>query len=221
MTTLHGSASDLWRCVKGCVLLEGMIAFARDPWKHVIFFLEPPWPYRMSLDPLIRISSSHMGAFESLQSCLSHYLDLVFCFVFVSSWERSEIGMSLGIGWITSCLIALDSFSHLMSLTCFLPRVFVSISWLDTSFHFILTYLMLWDKFIDHDRLFISYTYHGPRISFFVRSLIQFSIRCSQFHYGKVKDTFSYSHFFLEIHLDRLIIFSLYGAWVEGWVKDT
>ena len=66
----------------------------------------------------------------------------------VSSWECSEIGMSLSIGWITFRLVALVCVFHLMSLTCFLPRDFVLISWLDTSFHFIVTYSMFWDMFM-------------------------------------------------------------------------
>ena len=51
------------------------------------------------------------------------------------------------------------------------------------------------------------YTYHGPNTLFFVRSLIQFSTRYSYSHYGKVKDTFSHLHFFLESCLNHLIIF--------------
>ena len=105
------------------------------------------------------------------------------------------------------CHVALDYSFHLMSLACFLPRVFVFLSWLDTSFHFVVTYLMLWDMFIDHDHFFTSYTYHGPNTLFFVRSLIPFSTRCSYFHYGKVKGTFSHLHFFLESCLNHLIIF--------------
>ena len=102
--------------------------------------------------------------------------------------------MSLSIGWITFCLVALVCFFHSMSLACFLPRAFVLISWLDTPFHFVVTHSILWDMFIDH--LCTLYTYHGLITSFFVRSLVRFSTRCSYFHYRKVKDTFSYSHIF-------------------------
>ena len=123
--------------------------------------------------------------------------------------------MSLGIGWTASCHVALDySFPHSMSLACFLPRAFVFLSWLGTSFHFVITCLMLWDMFIDHDHLFTLYTYHGPSTPFFVQSLIQFSTRCSYFHYRKVKDSFSYSHLFREICLDHLITFFL---WSSSW----
>ena len=224
MTTLHGNALSLRRHAKGCVPPEGMIASARDPWKLTFLFLKQPWTYRMSLDPLIRIPSSHVGASESLQSCLSHHLGLVFSLL-VSIWECSEIGMSLSISWITFCHVALDSFSRLMSLTCFLLRVFVFLYWLGSSFHLIVTYLMLWDMFIDHDHLFTLYTYHGPSTPFFVQSLIQFSTRCSYFHYRKMKGTFSHARFHIHVfferfRLDHLIIFSLYGAWVESWVKD-
>ena len=97
-----------------------------------------------------------------------------------------------------------------LSLACFLPKVFILISWLDASFHFVDIYLMLRDMFIDHDHLvFTLYTYHEPDTSFFVWSWIRSSTRCSYFHYRKVKDTFSYSHVFREIRLDHLIIFSL------------
>ena len=108
-----------------------------------------------------------------------------------------------------------------LSLACFLPKVFILISWLDASFHFVDIYLMLRDMFIHYDLLvFALYTYHEPDTSFFVWSLIQFSTRCSYFHYGKVKGTFSYSHFFRESCLDHLTIFLSYGARVEGWFKD-
>ena len=64
--------------------------------------------------------------------------------------------------------------------------------------------------FIDHDHLvFTLYTYHGLSTSFFVGSLIQFSTRCSYYHYRKVKGTFSHSHFFRESCLDHFIILSL------------
>ena len=111
------------------------------------------------------------------------------------------------------CQVILDYVSHSMSLTCFLPKAFIFLSWLDTSFHFVDTYLILRDMFIDHDHLVLAlYTYHEPDTSFFVWSLIQFSTRCSYFHYGKVKDTFAYSHFFRESHLDHLIIFLLWSS---------
>ncbi|KAL6323277.1 hypothetical protein AAG906_029284 [Vitis piasezkii] len=63
--------------------------------------------------------------------------------------------------------VTLDYVFHSMSLSCFLPRAFVFLSWLDTSFHFAITYLMLRDMFIDHDHLvFALYTYHGFRSQF-------------------------------------------------------
>ena len=88
-----------------------------------------------------------------------------------------------------------------MSLTCFFPRDFVSLSWLGTSFQLIVFCLMLWDMFIDHDHPFTSYTYHRPSTPFFVQFFIQISTRCSHFHYGKVKDMFSHSHFFKKFAL--------------------
>ena len=171
MTTLHGSAPSLRRRAEGCVLAEGTIAFARDLLKSTHLLLGPPWPCKMSLDPSIRIPSSHVGASESLQSRLSHYLDPMLSLL-VSSWECSEIGMSFSISWITFCHVTLDYSFHSMSLACFLPRAFVFFYWLGTSFHFVVTYLMLWDMFIDHNHLFTPYTYHGPSTPFFVRSLI-------------------------------------------------
>ena len=74
--------------------------------------------------------------------------------------------MSLSIGWITFRLVALYYVFHLMSLACFLPRVFVLISWLDTPLHFVITHMMLWDMFIDH--LFTLYAHHGLSTSLFV-----------------------------------------------------
>ena len=58
--------------------------------------------------------------------------------------------MSLSIGWITFRIVALVCDFHSMSLACFLPRVFVLISWLNTPLHFVITHMMLWDMFIDH-----------------------------------------------------------------------
>ena len=77
--------------------------------------------------------------------------------------------MSLSIGWITFRLVALVCVFHLTSLACFLPGVFVLISWLDTPLHFVVTYSMLRNMFIDHDHhLFTLYTYHEPDTSLFV-----------------------------------------------------
>ena len=69
--------------------------------------------------------------------------------------------MSLSIGWITFRFDALDYAFYSRSLACFLPRVFVFLSWLGTPLHFVVTHSMLWDMFIDHDHLvFTLYTYH-------------------------------------------------------------
>ena len=69
-------------------------------------------------------------------------------------------------GWITFSLVALVCVFHLMSLACFLSMVFILISWLDTPLHFVVTYSILWDMFIDH--LFTLYAYHGLSTSSFV-----------------------------------------------------
>ena len=42
MTTLHGSAPSLRRCVEGCVLSKGMIASARDLFKSTHLILRSP-----------------------------------------------------------------------------------------------------------------------------------------------------------------------------------
>ena len=160
----------------------------------------------MSLDPFIRIPSLHMGASESLQNPLSHYLDPMFSLL-VSSWKCSKISISLSIGWITSCFVALDSFSRLMSLTCLLPKASISISCLGTSFHFAITCLMLWDMFVDHDHIFALYTYHGPNIPFFIWCSILFSSRCSYLHYRNVKDIFTHSSSFEKVTLITLSFF--------------
>ena len=139
MTTLHGSAPSLQRCAEGCVPSEGTIAFARDFLKSTYIFLEPLWPYRMNLDHLIRISSSHVGAHEGLQSLFGYSLDPMFSLL-VSSWECSEIGTNLSISWITFCHVTLDYSFHSMSLACFLLRAFVFLSWLGTPFHFVVTH---------------------------------------------------------------------------------
>ena len=109
MTTLHRSTPFLWRHAKRCVPPEGIIAFAKDPWKSTFILLKPSWPYKMSLDPLIRIPSSYVGASVSLQGHLSHHLDPVLS-PFISYWGCSEISMRLSISWITSYLVALDFF---------------------------------------------------------------------------------------------------------------
>ena len=106
------------------------------------------------------------------------------------------------------CHVTLDYVFHSMSLSCFLPRAFVFLSWLDPPLHLVVTHLML--RGYVHDHLILAlYTYHGPSTSLFVWSWIQFSTRCSYFHYRKVKGTFLHSHFFRESRLDHLIIFSL------------
>ena len=74
--------------------------------------------------------------------------------------------MSLSIGWITFRLVALVCVFHSMSLTCFLSRAFILISWLDTPFHFVVTHSILCDMFMDH--LFTLHTYHRLSTSSFI-----------------------------------------------------
>ena len=66
MTTLHGSPLSIRRCAEGCVPLEGIIAFARDPLTHLVIF-RATYPYRLSLGP-IRIPFLHVGASVGFQS---------------------------------------------------------------------------------------------------------------------------------------------------------
>ena len=135
----------------------------------------------------------------------------------VFSWECLEISTSFSINWITFYHVTLDYSFHSMSLAC----IFFSLGLLSLSLGFgassqlVVFCLVFWDMFIDDDHLFTPYTYHGLNAPFFVWSLIQFSTRCSLFHYKKVKDTFSHLHFFREIRLDHLIIFSLHEARVK------
>ena len=88
-----------------------------------------------------------MGASEGFQSLCGYTSDLAFP---LFSLQLRVLGdrYEFEYGWITFSLVALVCVFHLMSLTCFLPRDFVLISWLDTSFHFIVTYSMFWDMFM-------------------------------------------------------------------------
>ena len=43
-----------WRRAEGCVSPEGSIASTRDSHNPPTYFLEPPCPYRLCLDPFIR-----------------------------------------------------------------------------------------------------------------------------------------------------------------------
>ena len=154
-----------------------------------------------------------MGASEGFQSLYGHSSDLTLPLFslqlrVLKDWYEFEY-------WLDHlCHVVLVCSFHSMSLSCFLPKALIFLPWLDTSFHFAITYLMLWDMFIDH--LFTLYTYHGLNTPFFVGSLVQFSTRRSYFHYKKVKGTFLHSHFFRESCLDHLTIFLSYGARVEG-----
>ena len=69
MTTLHGSAPSLRRRAEGCIPLEGMITFARDPLTNPVIF-RAPYPYRLSLGPIM-IPFLHVGASVVLQSRVS------------------------------------------------------------------------------------------------------------------------------------------------------
>ena len=118
------------------------------------------------------------------------------------------------------CHVILDYVFHLLSLTCFLPRAFVFPSWFDTSFHFVVAYLMLRDMFIDHDHLFILYTYHEFDTPFFCLILdLIFRLDAHFFITKRWKTCFHIHTSFERFTLITLSFFS-YGARVEGWVKD-
>ena len=70
-----------------------------------------------------------MGAFESLQGCFSHNMDLVL-HLLVSNRECLYIGASLSISWTTPCCLVLISSYYLLSLAHFLPRVLDSLIFL-------------------------------------------------------------------------------------------
>ena len=108
-----------------------------------------------------------MGASEGFQSLCGYSSDPVFP---LFSLQLRVLGdrYEFEYGWVTFRLAALVCVFHLMSLTCFLLRAFVLISWLGTSFHFVDIYLMLRDMFIDHDHLFTLCTYHEFDTPFFV-----------------------------------------------------
>ena len=123
------------------------------------------------MDPSIRTPSLHVGASEGFQSLCGHSSD--------STLPLFSLQLRVLRDWYEFeyqsdylYRVTLDYAFHSMSLSCFLPRAFIFLSWLDTSFHFAITYLMFRDMFIDHDHLFTLYTYHEPDTSFFVWSLI-------------------------------------------------
>ena len=159
-----------------------------------------------------------MGASEGFQSLFSYSSDPVFPLFslqlrVLGDWYEFEYRLD------HHCHVTLYYVFHSMSLACFLPRVFVLISWLNTPLHFVITHMMLWDMFIDH--FFTLYAHHGLSTSSSVWSLVQFSTRCSYFHYGMVKGTFSHSHLFREFRLDHLIIFLLWSSsrrLIQGYV---
>ena len=137
----------------------------------------------------------------------------------VSSWvlrDRFEFEYRLDhlfhVTLVCSC--------HSMSLTCFLFKVFVFLFWLDTSFHFVDTYSMLWDMFMII--LFLHCTpIMGSVPHFFVEYLIQFfnSMLIFSLRKGERRIFISTLFFFRDLPWSPYHFFS-YGAQVESWVKD-
>ena len=109
--------------------------------------------------------------------------------------------MSLSIGWITFRLVALVCVFHLMSLACFLPRVFVLISWLGTPLHFVVTHLML--RGYVHWSSYFS-TVHLSRARYFIILLILDSIFDSTLIFSLQKG---------ERHIFTFTLFSRESPW--------
>ena len=109
-----------------------------------------------------------MGASEGFQSLCGYSSDLTLpLFSLQLGVLRDQYEFEYRLDHL--CPVTLVCSFHSMSLSCFPPRAFVFLSWLDTSFHFAVTHWMLQDMFIDHDHLvFALYTYHEPNTSFFV-----------------------------------------------------
>ena len=107
-----------------------------------------------------------MGASEGLQSLFSYSSDPVFP---LFSLQLRVLGDLFEFGYRLDhlCHVTLDYVFHSMSLSCFLPRAFVFLSWLDPPLHLVVTHLML--RGYVHDHLILAlYTYHGPGTSLFV-----------------------------------------------------
>ena len=108
-----------------------------------------------------------MGASEGLQSLFSYSSDPVFPFFF--SLQLRVLGDLFEFEYRLDhpCHVTLDYVFHSMSLSCFLPRAFVFLSWLDPPLHLVVTHLML--RGYVHDHLMLAlYTYHGLGTSLFV-----------------------------------------------------
>ena len=101
-----------------------------------------------------------MGASEGLQSLYSRSSDSTLP---LFSLQLRVLGDLFEFEYRLDhlCHVTLDYVFHSMSLSCFLPRAFVFLSWLDTLFRFVVTCWILWDMYIDHVHLFTLYTYHG------------------------------------------------------------
>ena len=133
-----------------------------------------------------------MGASKGLQSLFSHSLDLTLPLL-VSSWECSEISMSLSIGWITFCHVILDYVFHSMSLVYFLLGL--SSFFLSSTHPFTLSSLdgcfgiWSWPSF---------YTVHLSRAQYFIFRLILDSIFDSMLIFSLQKGErhiFTFTHF--------------------------
>ena len=110
-----------------------------------------------------------MGASESLQSLCSHSLDLLLLLFFSLHLRVLRDRFEFEYQSDHLYCVTLDYVFHSMGLSCFSLGLLFFLSWLDTSFHFVDTYLILRDMFIDHDHLVLAlHTYHEPDTSFFV-----------------------------------------------------
>ena len=115
------------------------------------------------------------------------------------------------------CRVTLDYVFHSMSLSCFLPRAFVFLSWFDTSIHFVVTCWMLWDMFIT---IFLHCTpITGPILHSLFDPWFNFRLDAHMFITKRWKTHFHIHTFFRGFLWSPCHFFS-YGARVESWVKD-
>ena len=157
-----------------------------------------------------------MGAFEAFRASLVT-IRIQYSIFMVFSWECLEISASLSISWTIFCHVVLIHSSLLLSLTYFLPRAldsfFFFLSWhfLLVCCHFLLDVLGYAHWLYSHFYiLLMSWAWY-----FILWSICLFLFSTRYFYYKKVKNMFSHSHNFWEVHLYHLIIF-LYGARVES-----
>ena len=147
-----------------------------------------------------------MGASKGFQSLWGHGLDStlpLFSLQLRVLGDRFEFEYQLDhLGHVT----LVCSF-HSMSLSCFLPRAFVFLSWFDTSIHFVVTCWMLWDMFIT---IFLHCTpITGPILHSLFDPWFNFRLDAHMFITKRWKTHFHIHTFFERVALITLPFFSL------------